>query len=86
MALILFLCSLLPPACDCQQQLLDAEQWQAALFEVIPTVPHDAHDDAAERVDFWQFQVWAHCDRFGADDRAMTLGQIAAMRLGRVLR
>ncbi len=85
MALILFLCSLLPCAQDCEQRLLDAERFQSALHYVLPC-PHDAHDDATEQVEYAQWCVWAHCDRFGADDRAMTLGQIAAMRIGQLIR
>ncbi len=86
MALVLFLCSFLPPAPDCQRQLDMAESWQAALFEVIQTVPHEAHDDAQTRLDYWQYACWAHCDAFTAEHRAWWLGECFALMAGRALR
>jgi hypothetical protein len=84
MPLILFLCSFLPAPCECQRELDIAEKWQAAIF-ILPA-PHDAHTDAAERVEYWQFCNWAWCNRFGDDDRAMCLGTVLAMMAGKWIR
>ncbi len=85
MPLVLFLCSFLPPARDCQRELVAAEEWQSALYLVLDT-PHDAHDESAERVDFWQRQLWAHCNGFTLENRTWFLGECFALMAGRALR
>ncbi len=85
MALILFLCSFLPCAQDCEQRLIDAERFQSALHYVLPC-PHDAHDEAQEQVEYHQFQAWAHCDAFTLGDRAYWLGRVTAGRVKQLLR
>ncbi len=85
MPIILFLCSFLPPLADCQRELTNAEAWQSALFYVLPA-PHDAHDEAAERVELAQFKVWAHCGKFTLEDRAYWLGEVLALQVSRMMR
>ncbi len=85
MAIVLFLCSFLPPLAECEQRLLDAERFQSALHYVLPC-PHDAHDEAQEQVEYHQFQVWAHCDAFTAEHRVWWLGECFALMAGRAMR
>ncbi len=85
MELIIFLCSFLSPAIDCQRELIAAEQWQVNLFAVLP-VPHDAHDDAARQGDYWQWCVFAHSGKFKVEDRAWFIGAALGVQAGRALR
>ena len=85
--ILLILASLCPsPHADALRELEDAETWQVALFAAEIPTPHAAHDDAANRVDYWQWQAWATCPGIAESERAEWLAWALVARFEKWIR